>query len=506
MAQKARPGAWLAGGTALVHLGTAIASPYELHRDELLYAAMGTHLQWWRMDFPPLIALLANAQRALFGDAVWGLRVLPALAAATLVWLACDTARRLGGTPAAQCLAGLCVAANAVFLRTGSLFQPVVFDQLWWTLGLWALLRRALDDERRWWLVVGLAFGLGLLTKFSIAFIGVGVLVGTVVAATRRDLATPWPWGAALLAIGVGSASLTGQLALGWPVVGQMRDLSATQLDLVTPGQFVREQLLTGPAVLVACIGVLRLVRDRAQSGARAVGVACATAFGLLLALHGKSYYVAPIYPVLYGAGASQLSQWGEVLWQRRSRWLVHGLSGLQCAYGLLILPMGLPVLPPALMARYTAWLTGSDVTNTGAPIAIPQDYADMLGWRETADTVARVWQSLPPATRDSAVLVGFNYGRAGALDWYGPSRGVPRPVAPLGSYWFWGYGDRPGTVAVTIGGTPEFLATYWSEVTLAATYRNRWRVAEEREVRVYVVRGAGQPLARLWREFEGRN
>lgn len=504
--QSARPALVLTLLAVALHALALAVSPYELHRDELLYAAMGTHLRLWAMDFPPLIALVSNGARALFGDVIWGLRVAPALAGTALVWLACDTARRMGGTPAAQWLAGLCVLANALFLRTSSLFQPVVFDQLWWTLGLWALLRRALDDEPRWWLLVGLAFGLGLLTKFSIAFIGLGVLAGTLVAATRRDLATPWPWVAAALAVAVGSPSLAGQVALDWPVVGQMRDLSAQQLEQVTATQFVGEQFLTGPAVLVAMVGVLRLVRDKAGSGTRAVGVACVTAFGVLLALHGKAYYVAPIYPVLYGAGASQLSQWGESLWQRRSRWLVHGVSALQLAYGVLVLPMGLPVLPPERMAQYVAWLSGGDRTNTGDAIEIPQDYADMLGWRETADTVARVWRALPAVDRDSAIIVGFNYGRAGALDWYGPARGLPRPVAPLGSYWFWGPGPSSGRVAVTIGGTEPFLRQYWDEVTLAATYRHRWRVEEEREVRVYVVRDRGEPLAQLWADFAGKN
>jgi hypothetical protein len=504
--QSPRPALLLACAALVLHAVVLLVSPYELHRDELLYAAMGTHLRLWAMDFPPFIALVANAQRELFGDVVWGLRVAPAIAGATLVWLACDTARRMGGTPAAQWLAGLCVLANALFLRSSSLFQPVVFDQLWWSLGLWALLRRALDDEPRWWLLVGAAFGLGLLTKFSVAFIGVGVLVGTVVAANRGDLRTAWPWMAGGLALTIGSPSIAGQFALGWPLVGQMRDLSASQLERVTPGQFIGEQVLTGPAVFVAVIGLLRLLRDRAGSGTRAVGVACATAFGVVLALHGKGYYVGPIYPVLYGAGASQLSQWGEALWQRRSRWLVAGVSALQLAYGVLVLPMGVPVLPPEQMARYVARLTGGDRTNTGEAIEIPQDYADMLGWRETADTVARVWRSLPPADRDSAVIIAFNYGRAGALDWYGPRLGLPRPISPLGSYWFWGPGRRAGRVAVTIGGNEAVLRTYWSEVTLAATHRHRWRVAEEREVRVYVVRDSGAPLVRLWAGFKGVN
>jgi 4-amino-4-deoxy-L-arabinose transferase-like glycosyltransferase len=501
-----RRAAGLAALALMIHGVAVVVSPYELHRDELLYAAMGTHLDWWRMDFPPLIGALANAQRWALGDSAWALRMLPALAHAMLVWLAVDTARRLGGTPSAQWLAGGCVVANALFLRAGALFQPVVFDQFWWTLGLWGLLRRALDDAPAWWVLVGVAFGLGVLTKFSVAFIGVGVLAGVIVSSRRRDLATPWPWAAAALALALGAPSLAGQLALGWPVMGQMRDLAATQLERVTATEFLVGQLLQGPAALVAVVGLLRLVRDRAASGTRVVGVACAVAVLLLLVLHGKPYYAGPIYPVLFGAGASQLSQWGEAVAARRSRWAIRGVAALQAAYGLLILPMGLPVLPVEPMARYAAWLGGGTTTNTGGTLPLPQDYADMLGWRETVDSAAAVWRRLPTADQQTAALVGINYGRAGALDWYGPSRGLPRPVGPVGSFWFWGPGPRDGRVAVVVGGDAAFLGRYWHDVTLAATVRNPWRVEEEREVGVYVVRDAGQPLAALWRDFKGRN
>ena len=96
-----RPG-WLIAVWAMVgikllaHVVTLIITPYGFHRDEFLYLAMGDHLSLWQMDFPPFIAVAANLQRFLLPDALWALRVLPALAGAALVWVAMDTTRRLG--------------------------------------------------------------------------------------------------------------------------------------------------------------------------------------------------------------------------------------------------------------------------------------------------------------------------------------------------------------------------------------------------------------------------
>jgi len=67
------------------HVVSQILTPYEFHRDEFLYVAMGDHLSLWQMEFPPFVAVASNLQRFAFGDTLWGLRVLPALAGAGLV-------------------------------------------------------------------------------------------------------------------------------------------------------------------------------------------------------------------------------------------------------------------------------------------------------------------------------------------------------------------------------------------------------------------------------------
>lgn len=156
---------------ALGHIAVNVISPFEFHRDEFLYLAMGEQLRLWRMDFPPFIAIVARVSRALFGETLTAIRLAPALASALIVLFAgvasAVMAEMVDGAdrglererPRAivwvPWLAMIAVITSPVFLRPGNLFQPVVFDQLWWTAALLALLMRATyaggsRSVRRW--------------------------------------------------------------------------------------------------------------------------------------------------------------------------------------------------------------------------------------------------------------------------------------------------------------------------------------------------------------------
>jgi 4-amino-4-deoxy-L-arabinose transferase-like glycosyltransferase len=457
------------------------------------------------MDFPPAIALVAEAVRATLGDSLLATRLVPALAGTALVVLAALVARELGGGRWSQTLAALGVVASPLFLRSANLFQPVVLDQLAWTVALYALVRLCREDRPRWWLLLGAALGAGLLTKFSAAFVGLAVLLALLATGRRAWLLTPWPWLAALLALAIGSPSIVGQLRLDFPVRGQLADLRQVQLERVTPLNFLAGQLLWGPATLIGAAGLVGLLADRRLRAFRVVGWTCVWVFVILMALHGKAYYAGPVYPTLIGAGSVMLERvrgdrLGPVL-----RW--GGVVALLVTMAVL-LPIGVPILPPAAMAGYARAIGASSAlrTNTGETERLPQDYADMLGWEEQVRAVARVYRSLPAPDRARTVLVAGNYGEAGALDFFGPRYGLPVVVSPTGSYWFFGPGTKPGEVVVTIGAGREDLAPLFDSVEAAGRVTSPWSVAEERDLTIYVARGPYRTLQEVWPSLAGRN
>ena len=495
----ARPSRWPSALALLVvatHLLVNALAPYGVHRDEFLYFAMGRHLRFWRMDFPPAIAVVSELQRTLFGDSLVAVRLVPAIAAGALVLLAARAAREVGGGRTAQALAALAVAANPLFLRAGNLFQPVVLDQLTWTLALLALLRLCTTRDDRWWLAVGAAMGLGLLVKFSIVFLGAGVLLATLATPHRRALLRPWPWLAFGIAILLGSPSIAGQLTLGWPVLGQMRELQQAQLAHVSYLDFVIGQLTFGPAVLLAAYGVVASLRRPELRRFAVVTLSCLGAFVVLLALRGKPYYLGPVYPVLFGIGAAALERTARRSWTRAATLAV-------ATFGLWTLPVGIPILAPAAMHTYLtrAGLGESLRTNRDRLGLLPQDYADMLGWPAMVDTVGRVYHALSPEDRARAVVIAGNYGEAGAIDFYGPARGLPPVVSTAGSYWFFGPGELPGDVAVIIGPSTEELRPYFEQVQEVARtgVGDPWLVDEEQDVPVHVARRPRKTLQAIW-------
>jgi 4-amino-4-deoxy-L-arabinose transferase-like glycosyltransferase len=488
-----------------LHLIVNERTPYGIHRDELLYLAMGRHLELWRMDFPPAIAMVAEISRTLLGESLVALRFFPALFGAAILVLAGAIARELGGGKVAQVLAGFCVLTCPLFLRAANLLQPVVMDQLIWTALLYTLVRLCRGHGPGEWLLLGLLVGIGLLTKFTVAFIAIGVTAAVLLSPLREARHTAWPWMALAIALVIGSPSLVGQIRLGLPVLGQMADLRESQLQRVTPAGFLLGQLLWGPAMLLAVAGAVGLFRSPAMRPFRPVGWSVAVAFVLLLAGQAKPYYAGPLYPTLFAAGSVLLERTAQSL---KGEMLQAATVALLFAFFLLVLPLGVPVLPPLEMATYARSLgvTAAVRTNTGAVGALPQDYADMLGWKEQAEAVARVYRSLTPEQRGRTVLVGGNYGEAGALDFYGPRLGLPPVVSPAGSYWFFGPGDRPGDVVITIGVPAESLRRYYENVRAAARVGHPWAVEEERGVPINVGTGARTTLQKVWPSLAGRN
>lgn len=538
MMRRHAPALLMAGLVFLTHVVTNATMPYELHRDAFLYLAMGEHLRLWSMDFPPFIAIVAETTRALFGDSIVAIRLGPALAHSATVLMAGVFARELGGGRAAQVLAALVLATAPVYLRAGVLFQPVVFDQLWWTLALFALLRAGraaarkqagprgdrepepgdgsdgpADEARRWWLVLGVVMGLALLTKLTALVLGLAVLSALLVSPQRRVLATPWPWVAAAIALALGSPSIVGQIRLEFPVMGQMADLQEAQLARLSLLDFVTGQIMeVGPMILLGWAGAAALLVRKELRPYRVVGWSAVAAFLIMMALSAKSYYIAPIYPALIGVGAAEAARWTRSLASRGLRLpalaLYGGLYAIALVFAVSSFPMGIPVLDPPRMARYAAGLGDSEAvrTNTGEILSLPQDYADMLGWERLVENVALVYHDLPEPEQRQAVILGSNYGEAGAIDFYGPRYGLGKAIAFVGSYWFWGPGERPGEVVIAVGYEEGDLDGYFGSVELARRVENGWGVPEQRNVRIEIGRGPHRTLQELWPGFRGRN
>jgi hypothetical protein len=215
----------------------------------------------------------------------------------------------------------------------------------------------------------------------------------------------------------------------------------------------------------------------------------------------GKPYYVGPVFPMLIAAGAVLLESTGEMAPLRRPALLRWGVVALTAAFGLIALPIALPILTP----RHTAAYIGAmrlDLTrrnNRGQLEVLPQDFADMIGWEAQAEAMARAWGALTPEQQQVAVIGASNYGRAGALDYYGPRLGLPPVISSAGSFWFFGPGTKPGNVALIIEDDDHALTQVWEEVRPVAHIHSEWSVREERDTNIFLCLRPRKTIQELW-------
>jgi hypothetical protein len=311
------------------------------------------------------------------------------------------------------------------------------------------------------------------------------------------------------MALLIGSPSWVGQIRLGLPVIGQMGDLRAAQLDRIGYGEFLLDLvLMLGPgAFLLAAAGAAGLVGLRGSTRWRVVGLCCVIAFLIVMGLRGKAYYIGPIFPTLFAAGAVLAARLIARVNAPAPRYAAAiGTLALVGLWGPAVLPLSLPIYPPEETARFAAFTGRTPTTNRGVAIELPQDFADMLGWEEKVDRVAEVYHALPPHDRNDAVIIATNYGQAGAIDFYGPHLGLHGAHAPVGSYWFWGPGDKPGRVIIKVGGSDADLQGYCNTITLAARIDEPWAVPEERNLAIWVCRDPPATLQEVWPRFRGQN
>src|SRR5215208_8516637 len=209
--------AYLALVKLLVHLLTN--GNYGYFRDEFYYIAAGERLDLGYLEFPPLVAVIADISRFLLGDSPVALRLFPALAGALVIVLSGLMARSLGGGRFAQGLAALATFVAPNFLVMGTFLSMDAFDQLFWVSATYVLLLILKRDRPRLWLLFGLIVGLGLLTKVTMLFFGFAVFVALLLTPARRHLRTLWPWIGSVIALVFLLPYVFWQIEHGWPTL-----------------------------------------------------------------------------------------------------------------------------------------------------------------------------------------------------------------------------------------------------------------------------------------------
>ena len=435
-----------------VALNLLAMSRFGFHRDELLHLALADHLGWGFKEVPPFIAFLAKISLSAFGKSVFAARIFTTVAAGLIVWLVGLITVEFGGKMFAITLSCLSFIFAPAFVASDYLFQPVVFDQLWWLLAVYLLVRYINTPALKFIYGLGMVIGIGLLTKYTMGFFTLALIAGLLFTKQRKILANRHVWFAAGLALLIVSPNIVWQFQHHLPVINHMATLRETQLKYLSAGNFIMQQLMVnGIALFVWLAGFFFLLFSSRLYKFRFLAFAYIGIFLFLLQMNGKSYYLFGAYPMLFAAGG-----FGFERWLKSSGYVLRtAVVALFTLPNLMLFPMLLPVFPintTLALFRFShknlSFFNFAVTWEDQKTHPLTQDYADMFGWDEMVAKTAKVYDGLTTAEKAKTIIVADNYGEAGAFAHFGPAYHLPEAVCLNSSFALWAPADiHPKTI-----------------------------------------------------------
>ncbi len=455
---------------------------YGLFIDELYFLACGEHLSWGYVDMPPLTALQAWVARALFGDSLLAIRLLPALAGVGLVLLTGALVRQLEGGRFAQALAAVAVLLTPFYLAFDDYLSMNSVEPLLWMGCVLILIRMIKTGDTRLWIWFGVLAGVGLENKDTMAMFGFALVAGLLMTPERRLMGSRWFLVGGMTAMLIFLPNLIWMVQHHFPHLEMLANIKRNGRNVaLSPLAFIGQQVLgMQPVALPIWIcGLWSFLFSYQGRPYRALGLAYLVTLLTLLLAEGRFYYLAAAYPMLIAGGAVVIDRW---LTPPQWRWVRPTYLGLLAVTGGLIALTVLPLLPPETYIRYTHFIGISQPRIEHRQSSeLPQLLADRFGWPEMATAVAKVYNNLPADERAQTAIFGQNYGEAGAIDFYGPKLGLPKAISGHANYWYWGPREYTGKIMIMLGAIPrERLEQYFARVEERGSVGHRYAMASE--------------------------
>lgn len=499
---------WTSGPVIVLYLAAfklllqlLVAQRYTYMEDELYLLACSEHMAWGYVDHPPLIVFIAKIVRLCIGDSLLSIRLLPAISGAALVYLTGAITRTLGGDRFAQALAALGVIALPMLLTANYIFSMNSIEPLFWTGLAYLFVLAVKRGNPRLLVWAGVVLGLGLLNKYSMAVFAFALFLGLLFTQQRKLLVSKWLW------MGLGIGLLIFAPHLNWLIVHHFPFMEwqhnikvANQVIKPGPLKFIQQQVfLTGTATLLWVPGIGFFFCSLRGKPYRFLGWTFVLAFALFIAMHGKTYYLAPLYAIAIAGGAIALEQ------ATSSGRFRISLVAVILIGAVVLAPMYIPLLSVDSLLRYED-ITGMRVPQDEAYIEyspLSVSFAGQLGWQTLVSKVGRVYNNLPPDDRRRAAIYGRTFPDAAAIDFYGKQYGLPKSISGSLSYFLWGPRNYTSDVVIFVGYTFQYIAPACRQAEIGAQMQDPYSFADMNNKPIVVCRGLKVDLQTQWDHFK---
>ncbi|MBE0671023.1 MAG: glycosyltransferase family 39 protein [Anaerolineales bacterium] len=485
----------MALGAVIFHI--ALNGQYGFHRDELDFIMNARQLDWGYVSYPPITPFFARIGLEIFGESLRGLRVLPAIAQGIVMILAAWMTRDMGGKRNAQILTAFAVFIVPISMFGGTVIMYFAFDYLWWVVVAFFMVRLLATDDPRYWLGIGAGIGLGMMTKYTMAFFVAGLVIAVLVTPVRKYLRSKWLYLGAALALLIFLPNLIWQMQHDFIAFDYLSSIHARDVDWGRADEFLPEQLYltTNPLSLpLWTVGLSLCLFSASMKRFRTLGWMFLVTSVLFFINKGRGYYTGPSYVMLLAAGCV----WFEGLFERlggKKRQLGYGVLWTTQVIGSLI---GVILMKPIAPINTPLW---------DFSIGITDDlFTEMVGWQDMTAQVAEIYQSIPDNEKARTVILAGNYGEIGALDLYGDEYGLPRIISGGNSYWYRGYGDPEPETVIVVGFERGYAEQFFKSCQFSGTVKNSYNVKNEEttfHTGLYVCREPRRPWGEMWQEMQ---
>ena len=427
-----------------------LSPEYDLHRDEYLHLDQAHHLAWGYLSVPPVTSWISYLI-FLLGNSVFWVKFFPALFGVLTLVIVWKTIEALKGNLYALILGATCILLSSL-LRINMLYQPNSLDVLCWTAFYYVIILYIKTENTKWFYIGAVVFAFGFLNKYNILFLLIGLLPALLLSPQRKILAQKKVYFALFLGLLIILPNLLWQYNNQFPIVHHMKELAETQLVNVDRIGFLKEQLLFfigAVPVIIAALYALLFYKPFSKYKLFFGTII----FTLLVFLYfkAKAYYAIGLYPVYIAFGSVFLS---DILKSGWKRYLQPVFILIPVLFFIPIYHFAFPNKSPEYIVQHPEHYKklGMLRWEDGKDHALPQDFADMLGWKELARKTDSVYSALP--NQDKTIVLCDNYGQAGAINYY----------------------TKKGIKAVS------FNADYVNWFDLSITYKNLIRIKEYEE------------------------
>ena len=392
-----------------------LSPDYELHRDEYLHLDQANHLAWGYLSVPPFTSWTSYIIQ-LLGNSIFWVKFFPALYGALTIYVVWKAIEELKGNLFALILGSTCVLFSAL-LRINTLYQPNSFDVLSWTALYFFLLKYFKTENTKWLFIAAAMFAIGFLNKYNIVFQWLGLIPALLITQQRKIFIRPELYTAAVLGLVLILPNLLWQYDNHFPIFHHLKQLAETQLVNVNRMDFFKSQLLFFiGSLLVIASSLFALLFYRPFKPYRFLFWSLFFTLGTFLYFRAKDYYAIGIYPIYIAFGSVFI---GEILKDDWKRYLQPVVVAIPLLFFIPIYQVAFPNKSPEYIIQHAEKykIPGLLRWEDGKDHLLPQDFADMLGWKELAFKVDSIYLKLPNQT--NTLILCDNYGQAGAINYY---------------------------------------------------------------------------------------